>query len=111
MRHLFGAVVALILTSAVLTGPAAAQSTYRIQPGDVLDVTVLEDAALNRQVLVGPDGRISLPLAGTVNAGGQTIETVERNIAQRLASNFAVEPNVFVALQALAPNPARSRRT
>ena len=105
MRHLLSAVLALILTSAVLAGPAAAQSTYRIQPGDILDVTVLEDAALNRQVLVGPDGRISLPLAGTVNAGGQTIETVERNIAQRLASNFAVEPNVFVALQALAPPP------
>ena len=105
MRHLLSAVLALILTSAVLAGPAAAQSTYRIQPGDILDVTVLEDAALNRQVLVGPDGRISLPLAGTVNAGGQTIETVERNIAQRLASNFAVEPNVFVALQSLAPPP------
>ena len=102
MRHVFRAILALILTSAVLAGPAAAQSTYRIQPGDVLDVTVLEDAALNRQVLVGPDGRISLPLAGTVNAGGQTIETVENNIAQRLASNFAVEPNVFVALQSLA---------
>ena len=51
---------------------------YRIQPGDVLAVTVLEDDTLNRQVLVLPDGRISVPLAGSSQAAGQTVETVER---------------------------------
>ena len=111
MRHILRAVLGPALASAVavlaalaaLPSAAQAQDSYRIQPGDTLDVTVLEDPSLNRQVLVGPDGRISLPLAGTVRAGGQTIETVVKNIAQRLASNFAVEPNVFVALASLAP--------
>ena len=103
MTRLLTALFALILACTTL-GPAAAQSPeYRIQPGDLLDITVLEDASLNRRTLVLPDGRISLPLAGTVVAGGQTIEQVQRNIAQRLASNFAVEPNVFVALASIAP--------
>jgi polysaccharide export outer membrane protein len=92
--------IVLALLAAVLAVPAAfAQSaSYRIQPGDQLAVTVLEDDTLNRQVLVLPDGRISVPLAGSVRAAGQTVESVERAIADRLASNFAVRPSVFVSV-------------
>ena len=45
-----------------------------------------------------PDGRISVPLAGSVRASGQTVESVEKTIADRLASNFAVRPSVFVSV-------------
>lgn len=87
----------------LLTVPAAlAQSaSYRIQPGDQLQITVLEDETLNRQLLVTPDGQISVPLAGTVRVAGQTVDAVENTIADRLTSNFAVRPNVFVALTAV----------
>ena len=92
--------IVLALLAAMLAAPAAfAQSaSYRIQPGDQLAVTVLEDDTLNRQVLVLPDGRISVPLAGSVRAAGQTVESVEKAIADRLASNFAVRPSVFVSV-------------
>jgi len=92
--------IVLALLAAVLAAPAAfAQSaSYRIQPGDQLAVTVLEDDTLNRQVLVLPDGRISVPLAGSVRAAGQSVEAVEKAIADRLASNFAVRPSVFVSV-------------
>ena len=91
--------VVVLAAPMAVPGMALAQSAgYRIQPGDVLAVTVLEDETLNRQVLVTPDGRISVPLAGTVTASGQTVEAVERSIADRLASNFAVRPNVFVSV-------------
>jgi polysaccharide export outer membrane protein len=87
----------------LLAAPVAfAQTTYRIQPGDTIDVNVLEDPDLNRRVLVTPDGRISVPLAGAINVGNQTIEQVERVIADRLEPNFAVRPNVFVALASVA---------
>ena len=79
--------------------PAFAQSAgYRIQPGDQLAITVLEDDTLNRQLLVLPDGTISVPLAGTVRAGGRSVESVEAAIADQLASNFAVRPSVFVSV-------------
>jgi len=84
----------------LLTAPLAlAQSAgYRIQPGDQLAITVLEDDSLNRQTLVLPDGRISVPLAGTVQAAGRSVDSVENTIADRLASNFAVRPSVFVSV-------------
>jgi polysaccharide biosynthesis/export protein len=90
----------LALATAILAAPLAlAQSAdYRIQPGDTLQITVLEDESLNRQLLVAPDGRVSVPLAGSIRVAGQTVDAVEATIADRLASNFAVRPNVFVAL-------------
>jgi polysaccharide biosynthesis/export protein len=71
---------------------------YQVQRGDTLAITVLEDETLNRQVLVLPDGRISVPLAGSVQAAGRTVEQIEATVADRLASNFAVRPNVFVSV-------------
>ncbi|HMR51751.1 MAG TPA: polysaccharide biosynthesis/export family protein [Amaricoccus sp.] len=95
MRQIFLAALVALLTAPF----ALAQSAgYRIQPGDQLAITVLEDDTLNRQVLVLPDGRISVPLAGTVRASGQSVESVEKVIADRLASNFAVRPSVFVSV-------------
>lgn len=91
-----------------LTHKALAQSAgYRIQPGDSLTVTVLEDDTLNRQVLVLPDGRISVPLAGTIKAAGQTVDSVEKVIADRLSSNFAVRPSVFVSVVSVDQNAGK----
>ena len=89
---------------ALLAAPLAyAQSAgYRIQPGDQLAITVLEDETLNRTTLVLPDGSISVPLAGTVNAAGRSVDAVESAIADRLASNFAVRPSVFVSVTSVS---------
>jgi polysaccharide biosynthesis/export protein len=64
---------------------------------------VLEDANLNRQVLVRPDGRISVPMVGDIVAAGQTPEDLKAAITSGLASNFSIAPNVSVALAATAP--------
>ena len=98
MRQVLLALLTLVLAAPMAFAQAAG---YRIQPGDMLSVTVLEDETLNRQTLVLPDGRISVPLAGTVRAQGQSVEAVEKTIADRLASNFAVRPNVFVSVLAV----------
>ncbi|MGY6410462.1 MAG: polysaccharide biosynthesis/export family protein [Alkalilacustris sp.] len=90
--------LAALVAPLVTALPAEAQAGYRIQPGDTLRVEVLEDSALNRDVLVLPDGRISMPLAGRVAAAGRTLDQLEGAIAQALAPGFAVEPTVFVAL-------------
>lgn len=97
----------VILTLLVLLmAPAAWAQRYQIQAGDRLDISVLEDPTLNRQVLVSPDGRISVPIAGNIRAGGRSTSQVERTIQERLASGFEVTPTVTVSLVALAPEPA-----
>lgn len=97
-----------LLLMAGLAGAAAAQSNYRIQPGDTLQVEVLEDPNLNRNVLVLPDGSISFPLAGSIKAGGRNVDAVAQTISSKMASNFAVEPTVLVSVAALSPKEPRT---
>lgn len=101
-------IAALACLACVLSGPALAQDTedegpYRIMPGDTVLVGVLEDAELSAQVLVLPDGRISLPVAGTIMAGGRTPDELSRVIRSRLAGNFVNAPTITVSLTSLAP--------
>ncbi len=100
MNSIFSLVFSLTLF-AVTAMSASAQSSYRIQPGDTLQIEVLEDTTLDREVLVGPDGRITMPLAGTLRAGGRTVEQVRANLASLLEPNFASAPNVIVSLDAV----------
>lgn len=96
VRLLLTVVFVLALTSA-----ASAQDPYRIRAGDVLRIEVLEDPNMNRSVLVSPDGRISLPLAGSVQAAGRTLEQVHAGLAAGLGPSFASGPTVFVSLERL----------
>ena len=98
--------VALAALLAVAAGAAGAQQDYRIRSGDTLTIEVLEDPSLNRSVTVLPDGRFSFPLAGTLRAGGQTIEDVQASIGSAIGSNFNAPPNVFVGVQPAPREPA-----
>ncbi|MFN3936605.1 MAG: polysaccharide biosynthesis/export family protein [Gemmobacter sp.] len=95
-------VLGLLAALFVFAAPATAQDGYRIRPGDVLRVEVLEDPGINRSVLVAPDGRISVPLAGVIATGGRTLEQVQAELTDRLAGNFAAPPTVFVGVERLA---------
>ena len=96
----FGLILALGLGAAL---PAAAQnSAYQIKVGDILRIEVLEDASLNRSVLVAPDGRITLPLAGPLAVAGQSVDQVQAALTAALAPNFAAKPTVYVGIDSVA---------
>ena len=90
------------LVGALLPGVAGAQG-YGVQPGDTLRIEVLEDPSLNRTVLVAPDGNISIPQAGSLQASGRTVEAIQSELTGRLSGAFAATPNVYVSLEQLAP--------
>lgn len=91
------------LMLAVLLAPSAWAQGYSIQPGDVLQMEVLEDPSLNRSLLVLPDGTVSLPLAGSVRASGKSVEALRGAISAALASNFASPPSVTLSVGQLNP--------
>ncbi len=102
MTHSRRTTLGLMAGFAALPLEALAQG-YRIQPGDILRIEVIEDEALNRTVLVGPDGRINVPMAGSIRASGRTVQTIQNILTSRLSSSFNAPPNVYVALEQLAP--------
>ena len=95
-----GRLFALLLTClGLMAGSAVAPDLYRVQAGDTLRIEVIEDPSLNRSVLVAPDGRINIPLAGFIVAEGRPVGAIQNDLALRLEENFAVTPNVFVAVE------------
>lgn len=98
LRALIGFIFVSLLATA-----ASAQGSYQIKSGDTLQVEVLEDPTLSRTVLVLPDGTISFPLVGTLQAGGRSVDSVRSALSSGLASNFASPPTVFVSVAALSP--------
>ena len=72
--------------------------SYLLQPGDVLTVSVWKEADLTGDLLVRPDGGISMPLTGEIAAAGHTVEDVRSTIDQRLRK-YIPEPAVTVTVK------------
>jgi polysaccharide biosynthesis/export protein len=72
-------------------------STYRVGPEDVLEISVWREDALKKEVLVRPDGGMSYPLIGEVQAAGKTVLEIRQEIAKRL-ERFIPDPAVSVAI-------------
>jgi polysaccharide export outer membrane protein len=79
-----------------------AEASYYINSGDILEVFVWNEEALTRDVVVRPDGYISLPLAGQVEAGGQTTEQLQDAVAAALGKYLKDVPHVTVSVRQLA---------
>ena len=72
--------------------------TFVIGNDDVLAVNVWKEPDISRSIPVRSDGKISLPLAGEIQAAGRTPLTLERDIASKL-QNYISEPEVTVMVQ------------
>ena len=75
-----------------------AQRDYLIGPGDVLEISVWKEEALTKSLSVLPDGKISFPLIGQVQAAGRTVALLTKDIEIRLA-RFIPDPNLSVGVQ------------
>jgi polysaccharide export outer membrane protein len=60
-------------------------ASYLIGPEDVLEISVWKDPELTKQVIVRPDGRISFPLIGEVEAGGHTVKSLEDKLKKKIS--------------------------
>ncbi len=76
----------------------AHDDSYIIGDDDVLAINVWKEPEVSRTVPVRSDGRISLPLAGEVQARGQTPLQLERELASKLQS-YISEPEVTVIVE------------
>jgi len=110
--------VAMVLATAVLSCACASipripdddtilepQGQYRIGSGDALSVKFFYTAELNEDVVVRPDGRISLQLVGDVNVGGRTPDEVSQELRERYAG-FLSQPNVAVIVRGFGSQKA-----
>ena len=77
----------------------AADRPALIGPLDTIEVSVFGIPDLDREIQVDANGRISLPLAGSVNASGKTSEELARTIETALRRGYVRDPEVTVNLR------------
>ena len=107
MRRILSTLILLALTVPVLADDAADTAStaerYRIQPGDVLMISVWKEQDLQGEVLVQPDGGLSFPLAGEVMAAGKSVADLRTELATRL-EHYIPKPVVTVAVRTIGGN-------
>lgn len=79
-------------------GMAVPPTEFLIGPEDVLVVTVWRNQELSKEVTVGPDGKISLPLLGDITAAGLTAQALSKQVSDRLI-DFMSSPTVSVQVK------------
>lgn len=75
-----------------------AANAYAIGIGDVLEISVWKNPELGVTTPVRPDGRISVPLLGDVQASGMTPLALRENLADRF-KEFVTAPGVSVVIK------------
>jgi polysaccharide export outer membrane protein len=88
-----------LATAAAAQEAAPEGSDYRIGPGDVLEVTVFDNADLSRTPTVQTSGAIALPLLGEVPVAGLTVPEVKQKLTALLGRDYLVNPQVEVKVK------------
>lgn len=90
--------------------PAAARASteardegYQIGPEDILEISVWKEPGLQKEILVRPDGGISFPLVGDLQAVGKTVAQVQAEIVAGLRK-YIPDPAVSVTVLKIASN-------
>jgi len=98
-----------LLVSASKTAPGPSDvdyvmaAGYLLQPGDVLQVAVWKETDLTAEVLIRPDGGISFPLAGDLQAAGHTVAELTTLLETRVRK-FEPDAVVTVTIKAATGN-------
>jgi polysaccharide export outer membrane protein len=68
---------------------------YQIGPGDQLRIFIWKETELTQDLQVMPDGRITFPLIGEIEAAGKTVTDLKKVITEKL-KKFVTAPEVTV---------------
>jgi polysaccharide biosynthesis/export protein len=102
------AALAIVLVWTAAAGETSAHAStaaagYRLQPGDVLQVAVWKEQELQSEITIRPDGSLSFPLTGDVEAAGHSVEEVRAEIESRIR-RYIPEGVVTVTVKTPAGN-------
>jgi len=87
----------------IVVSVTASGAPYTLNPGDVLSISVWNEEALQKEVMVLPDGTISFPLVGIIKVSSKTPAQVQELIKKKL-SRVIPDPEINVAVLSVGGN-------
>jgi polysaccharide export outer membrane protein len=88
------------------SAPAGALHTtadYRLVAGDKLRIEVYKDPQLSQSLQIRPDGKITLPLIGDVQAAGATPRELTDTLTERLRDYITAPAVTVIVAEAVPP--------
>jgi polysaccharide export outer membrane protein len=95
---LIAASVSPSLAQVVVRSEEDPPNAYAIGIGDVIEISVWKNAELSVTVPVRPDGRVSVPLLGDVQAAGMTPRALTEDLTRKFR-DFVTAPSVSVVIK------------
>ena len=104
MKRLVLMIASLIGTNGtLLAADQPAVDGYRLRPGDVLSISVWKEADLMSEVVIRPDGALSFPLAGEVQAADHSVADLTRLLETKIRK-FVPDAVVTVLVKSASGN-------
>ena len=101
--HYLLCTVMLLLAGQVLAQETDAISSYTLNTGDHVQVTVFEEPDLSVSAILDDTGAISYPLLGELRVRGLTARELETEITEGLRGRFLINPRVNVSIKEYRP--------
>jgi len=93
-------IVCSILSSvALLFSQEKDENEYHIAVHNILEISVCDEKELDTTARVAPNGTITFPLIGNVNAAGLTARELEAKLTELLEKDYLVNPQVIVFIK------------
>ncbi len=76
------------LAALLLLAPASAWSAYKLQPGDILDISITGAPDFKHRSPIGLEGDVSIPLVGQMEVRGLTVAEAREKIIRSLSNKI-----------------------
>jgi len=83
--------------------PGEESGDYRLSPGDLLHLVVLDQPQLSGEFIVDGGGSVLLPLAGSVRLSGHTLAEAQKIVQDQFADGVLVKPAVSLRIAKFKP--------
>ncbi|NBO23960.1 MAG: hypothetical protein EBU93_01785 [Chlamydiae bacterium] len=90
----------LIVSICLIIRPCGFLFAYTPQPGDTLDIQILNKKELNTRQLIAPDGTISLPFIGRTKVDGKSLDALDAQLKTEFAK-YIQNPAIVIQVDQL----------
>jgi len=98
-RYAIFFLVLLIILAQAPSSAFAEKSEYKLQPTDVINITVHGQPDLTTKTRLTADGYITFPLLGKVTVSGLTVPELEQKLKELLEKDYLVSAQVLVFIE------------
>lgn len=97
MKVIISCILGFVILTISNDNTFANDNFYLIGPGDVIEISVWNEPALNKQLIVPPDGVISFPLINPIKVTNLTITALKKSVTAKI-SEYIPDATVNVLL-------------